>query len=101
MKTRRCYNFTNINGVPVPQALEAKYLGLMFDQQASAATMMLRRVQVYTSQFYAVLSDMRRAADRIPNTVPITIKMLRVRAESAGLWVVGCLPSAQSAQWPA
>jgi hypothetical protein len=78
----------HISGVPVPQAQEAKYLGLMFDREASAATMMLRRVQVYTSQFYAVLSDMRQAADRIPNTILVTLKMIRVRAETAGLW--GC-----------
>jgi hypothetical protein len=77
-----------ISGVPVAQSEEAKYLGLMFDREASATTMMQRRVQVYTSQFYAVLSDLRQAADCIPNTILVTLKLLRVRAESAGLW--GC-----------
>ena len=77
-----------IDGVLVPQAEVAKYLGIMFDSAASASTMLQHRMQVYTSQFYAVLSDLRQASDRVPSTLPVALKLLRVRAESAGLW--GC-----------
>jgi hypothetical protein len=86
-----------LGGVRVPEVELQKYLGLKYDQEASATTMAEDRAAVYAGVFFAVLRDMRATHEPVPHTLPITISLLRGRAEAAGtygcgLWGVQLLP---------
>jgi hypothetical protein len=86
-----------LGGVRVPTVEVLKYLGLKYDKEASATTMAEDRAAVFAGVFFAVLRDMRATHESVPHTLPITISLLRGRAEAAGvygcgLWGIQLLP---------
>jgi hypothetical protein len=86
-----------IRGVRVPEVVLQKYLGLMFDAMARAAVMAEDGAAAHAGVFFAVLRDMRATHEHVPHTLPVTISLLRGRAEAAGvhgcgLWGILLLP---------
>jgi hypothetical protein len=65
----------------------ARYLGLMYDSAATAATMAKHRATCFTSSYYAATSRMQ-AAEGFPCAIPTFIKLLHTVMEPAGLY--GC-----------
>lgn len=72
--------------VPVQQ--KARYLGLMYDEGATAATMAAHRTDIYASQFGLVVGGLRAAGSHRAYSVFDALYLLGVVAQAAGSY--GC-----------
>ena len=90
-----------VGGVPVAPVPEGIYLGLKYDNYATAATMAHHRAQRFASSAYAGFSQLRGAANTIPQTAMSVLKVIHTMATPAGVYggavwgIQYCQPSLQ------
>jgi hypothetical protein len=77
-----------LEGQPVPRAVEARLLGLIFDSAATPGRMLAHRADVYAAQFGVVTAGLRLSRAHRAHSVRDAVHLTRVVAESAGLY--GC-----------